>query len=175
MMNGRKAGVFSVALRLTLILICLATSSGYVGAGYAADAPIPLLKKGQPVDWWFVFKLNSKQFPECGGSTERVCLFGGDVQEYRFYSQQFVYASSADPALRQGSGCAGDSVNDPVGASFDQVYNGSYFYVIWNDQFYDDPEIEGCTTSCSSPWGHSKGMLSWNDAGEGFVLQVTTP
>src|SRR5947199_2640123 len=29
--------------------------------------------------------------------------------------------------------------------------------------------------SCSSPWGHSKGVLAWNDAGEGFVMQVSTP
>ena len=28
------------------------------------------------------------------------------------------------------------------GAAFDQPYNGSLFYVIWNDRFYDDPPIE---------------------------------
>src|SRR5207253_6991089 len=31
------------------------------------------------------------------------------------------------------------------------------------------------TKECGGPWGHSKGTLAWNDAGEGFVLQVTTP
>ena len=97
------------------------------------------------------------------------------MQKYNAFGQQFVYASSADHALQQGSGCAGDSVNDPLGATFDQVYNGDYFYVIWNDQFYDDPEIEGCTKECGVPWGHSKGMLAWNGDGEGFALQVTTP
>src|SRR5204863_8132467 len=64
---------------------------------------------------------------------------------------------------------------DPVGATFDGVYNDGFFYVIWNDQFYGDPAIAGCTNSCSSPWGHSKGMLAWNDAGDGFVMQVSTP
>jgi len=71
--------------------------------------------------------------------------------------------------------CVGDTTKDPLGATFGQVYNGSFFYVIWNDQFYDDPEIDGCSKSCSAPWGHSKGMLAWNESGEGLVLQVSTP
>src|SRR5437899_546157 len=29
--------------------------------------------------------------------------------------------------------------------------------------------------SANAPWGHSKGLLAWNDAGEGFVMQVSTP
>jgi hypothetical protein len=64
---------------------------------------------------------------------------------------------------------------DPLGATFANVYNGSFYYVVWNDQFYDDPEIPGCGDSCPSPWGHSKGMVAWNDAGEGLALQVSTP
>ena len=47
--------------------------------------------------------------------------------------------------------------------------------VVWNDQFYGAPKIRLCGQSCSAPWGHSKGTLVWNDAGEGLVLQVTTP
>merc|ERR1712232_1282449 len=30
-------------------------------------------------------------------------------------------------------------------------------------------------TSCSAPWGHSKGALAWDSEGNGFVIQVTTP
>ena len=97
------------------------------------------------------------------------------MQNYRNFSQQFVYASSESPTLQQGNGCAGDTMNDPVGATFDEVYNGSFHYVVWNDQFYDDPDIKGCSESCGAPWGHSKGMVAWNDAGEGLVMQVTTP
>ena len=67
------------------------------------------------------------------------------------------------------------TASDPIGATFGQVYDGSYYYVVWNDQFYDDPKIKGCTKECSSPWGHSKGMVAWNAAGEGLVLQVSTP
>ena len=138
-------------------------------------APAPLLKKGHPVDWWFVFKFNAATFPGCGGP-ERACLFGGTVQDYGSkYSQQYVYSSSENPKLQKGSGCAGDTLDDPIGATFNQVYNNSYYYVLWNDQFYDDPHIKGCSKSCGSPWGHSKGMLAWNDAGEGFVMQVSTP
>ncbi len=141
------------------------------------SAPAPLLEKGHPVDWWFVFKLNAAVFDGCGDDAQRDCLFGGEVQNYKGkYSQQFVYSSSEDPSPQQGSGCVGDTLKDPVGATFDQVYNNSsYYYVVWNDQFYGDPQIKGCTKSCSSPWGHSKGMLAWNESGEGFVMQVSTP
>jgi hypothetical protein len=165
-----------LALSLAVAFAGLTLSSGpYTGLGHAADAPTPLLEQGKSVDWWFMFKFNSQAFPECGGTAKRVCAFGGEVQDYKKYSQQFVYASKDSPALQQGSGCAGDSVRDPLGATFGQVYNGAFFYLIWNDQFYDDPEIEGCTKSCGSPWGHSKGMLAWDDTGAGLVLQVTTP
>lgn len=140
-----------------------------------SSAPLPLLSKGHPVDWWFVFKFNSASFPKCSSASVRSCPFGGQVQDYSKFSQQFVFASSENHALQQGNDCLGDSTEDPVGATFDEVYNNSVHFVIWNDQFYDDPHIQGCTKSCSTPWGHSKGMLAWNDAGEGLVLQVTTP
>ncbi len=139
-----------------------------------STAPQPLLRVGQPVNWWFVFKFNAASFPACGGA-QRQCLFGGDVQNYHSFGQQFVVASSASPSLVQGGGCAGDTTGDPIGATFDQIYNGAYFYVVWNDQFYDDPDVAGCGQSCSAPWGHSKGLLAWNEQGEGLVLQVTTP
>ncbi len=144
--------------------------------GQQSVPPVPLLAKGRPVDWWFVFKFNAASFPGCAESERRGCLFGGTVQDYGGkYSQQFVYASSMEPSLQKGSGCVGATLTDPVGATVDQVYNNAFYYVIWNDQFYGDPLIKGCTKSCSSPWGHSKGMLVWNDAGEGFVMQVSTP
>lgn len=138
--------------------------------------PAPLLEKGHSVDWWFVFKFNAAAFPGCGGDAQRACIFGGDVQEYQGkFSQQFVYASSENPELQQGSGCVGDTLKDPVGSTFDEVYNNSFYYVIWNDQFYGDPSIKGCGNNCSAPWGHSKGLVAWNDSGEGFVMQVSTP
>jgi hypothetical protein len=146
---------------------------------YAAnpdDPPVPLLEKGHPVDWWFIFKLNSKTFPGCSGGASRACPFGGTVQNYSApFGQQFVYASNENKSLQQGSDCVGDTTVEPLGATFDEVYNASFHYLIWNDQFYDDPKITGCTQSCGSPWGHSKGMLAWNDSGEGLVLQVSTP
>jgi hypothetical protein len=160
--------------RLAIVVLCLALSPTYPNTAQAADAPVPMLKRGQPVDWWFVFKLNSAHFPGCGPIT-RACIFGGDVQDYAHFGQQFVYASSDNHVLQKGEGCAGDTVKDPLGTTFDEVYHGDYNYLIWNDQFYDDPKIDGCTESCSGPWGHSKGMLAWNDEGEGYVLQVTTP
>ena len=162
------SGTLRRALFVLLGLFLLVSFQGSA-ASAGSSAPVPLLKQGQPVDWWFMFKLNSGVFPGCSGGATRVCLFGGTVQDYKF-GQQFVYASSNDHALQQGSGCAGDSVNDPLGATFDEVYNGHFHYLLWNDQFYDNPKVTGGST-----WGHSKGMLAWNDAGEGMVLQVTTP
>jgi len=140
----------------------------------SSNTPAPLLAAGHPVDWWFVFKLNSQAFPECDG-TARQCPFGGTVQSYTLgFGQQFVFASSEDPKLQKGGGCVGDATTDPVGATFDEVYNGTLRYVIWNDQFKGDPAITVCT-SCGAPWGHSKGILAWNDVGDGFVMQVSTP
>ena len=147
------------------------------GVAAQSPAPIPLVSIGQPVDWWFAFKLNAKTFPGCGPEIERSCPFGGKVQPYKQYGEQFLYASSTRPTLKKGSGCAGETTVDPVGATFDQIYNGTYNYLVWNDQFYGDPTVKACGKSgnCNSPWGHSKGMLAWNDSGEGVVLQVSTP
>jgi hypothetical protein len=171
--------IFRWAIAFTFISLALsstATLSTADGIQTATTtAPSPLLENGHPVDWWFVFKLNSAAFPGCGSGVTRQCIFGGDVQNYKAFGQRFVYASSENPSLQKGSGCTGDTVNDPVGATFDEVYNNNFYYLIWNDQFYDDPAIHGCTKECGAPWGHSKGMLAWNDAGEGFVMQVTTP
>ena len=142
----------------------------------ACTVPYPLLAKGHPVDWFFVFKLNTKTFPACGGGAV-ACPFGGTVQSYKEGSgQQFAYASSESSTLADGgSVCLGTSTGDPVGATFDEVYNGSFHYLIWNDQPYGDPAL-GCSgDGCSAPWGHSKGMLAWNDEGVGFVMQVSTP
>ena len=142
----------------------------------ATSTPTPLTQAGQPAAWWFVFKFNAKSFPACGSSTvTRSCPFGGTAQPYTQFSQQYVYASDTSPTLQKGSGCVGDTQSDPLGATFDEIYNQPFHYVVWNDQFYDAPKIQGCTGSCSAPWGHSKGTLVWNDAGEGLVLQVTTP
>jgi hypothetical protein len=145
----------------------------------ASEAPVPLLSKsGGAVDWWFAFKFNSQNtFAGCGaGAGTRTCVFGGTVQAKDKFGQQFAVASSRDNALSDGKGCVGTSTNDPVGATFDQVYNGNFNYVIWNDQFYGDPGLSTCkSSSCGAPWGHSKGLLAWNDAGVGFVMQVSTP
>ena len=176
-----KSRMNILQLAIVLFWVGVALSACPDGAVYAqrpgsSAAPAPLLEPGHSVDWWFVFKFNSKSFPGCGGGSneERACPFGGNVQQYTF-GQQFVYASSETQKLQKGGGCVGGTTKDPLGATFEEVYNGSFYYVIWNDQFYDDPAITGCTKQCGSPWGHSKGMLGWNDAGEGFALQVTTP
>jgi hypothetical protein len=140
------------------------------------SVPLPLLAPGHPVDWWFVFKLNATAFPKCG-TLPNTCPFGGTAQTYRF-GQQFAYASSEAPGLvTGGQQCMGTSTGDPVGATYDEVFNGGFHYLIWNDQFHDlNPAVQGCDTGdCGAPWGHSKGMVAWNDAGEGFVMQVSTP
>jgi hypothetical protein len=159
-------------------MVIVVFMGGLTGVAVAqpVPAPVPLLDQARPVAWWFVFKFNTAAFPGCGPDAVRACPFGGTVQEYEGrFSQQFVYASSANPSLTKGGGCVGTTSTDPVGATFGQVYNGMYYYVIWNDQFYDDPPIAGCDKECGEPWGHAKGMVAWNEAGEGVVMQVSTP
>ena len=127
--------------------------------------------KDTPVDWMFAFKFNTKSFPpDCTLPT--VGIFGGKLQEYRSgHSQEYVFATSASPSLTRGTGCLGATDNDPLGATFGQIYNNpGYFYVLWNDQFYGNP-----VANFNSPWGHSKGMMAWNANGDGMVLQVSTP
>jgi hypothetical protein len=178
-LGGHVLRGYRLPVLLAVVVCCLAGAAIFEGAlseqAIAAnDVPTPLLSPGNPVDWWFVFKFNTKTFPGCGDNAERQCPFGGELQPYDF-SQQFVYASSANKNLQKGEGCAGATNIDPLGATFGSVYNNDYYFVIWNDQFYGDPAIQGCGDSCSAPWGHSKGMLAWNEGGEGLVLQVTTP
>ena len=156
-----------IALAVVLVTAC--------APGNAADPPSPLVKSGQGVGWWFVFKLNAASFPGCGGTAARSCPFGGTMQAYSAFGQQYLYASSANESLQKGSDCAGDTVADPIGATFNEIYNGNLHYLIWNDQFYDDPAIKDCDKECGSPWGHSKGVLAWDDTGNGLVMQVSTP
>jgi hypothetical protein len=170
-----RLALHQFAIFLSLLAVLLIWPHRVERAAGPTGVPAPLLSKGHPVDWWFVFKFNSAVFPGCSGGATRSCLFGGQVQQYRSWSQQFVYASSDNHSLQQGSGCSGDATTDPIGATFDEVYNGSLYFVVWNDQFYDDPAISGCTASCSAPWGHSKGLIAWDNSGQGFVMQVTTP
>jgi hypothetical protein len=178
---GKAAKYFGILVAVVLITACSGGGGGSSGNGHGLgnvelSAPAPLLTKVQPVDWWFVFKFNGAAFPGCAAPAEPSCLFGGTVKNYSSgWSQQFVYASSENPTLQQGSGCLGDTTADPVGATFDQVYNGLLYYVVWNDQFYSDPNVHGCGDACSAPWGHSKGMIAWDDDGDGFVMQVSTP
>jgi hypothetical protein len=179
MKKTKSSPQFHVFFRFAIVLVGFGIVSvcpcHIAQAADPTDVPAPLLKKGHPVDWWFVFKFNSSVFPGCSGGATRMCQFGGAVQNYKAFGQQFVYASSENGSLQMGSDCAGDTTAEPIGATFEQVYDSSVHYVVWNDQFYDDPKIKGCTKECGDPWGHSKGTLVWNDAGEGFVLQVTTP
>jgi hypothetical protein len=158
------------------------------GAGWAAQpsdpaaAAVPTpLEQAAPADWIFIFKLNSRSFPTSATTTPRPCPFGGTAQPYTSFSQQYAYATSETPVLKSGPGLIGTSLDDPLGATFAKIWNGNYNYVVWNDQFYQNPVLpcaKGSTKNndqCGSPWGHSKGVLAWNDAGDGIVLQVTTP
>lgn len=144
-------------------------------SGAACEAPYPMVSKGHPVNWWFVFKLNVAKFPGCGGGTVS-CPFGGDPEDYK-PGLQYAFASSANPELAPGShDCLGEKGDDPLAATFEEVYRGPYHFVVWNDQFYGDPESASCGgDGCGAPWGHSKGLLAWNDQGNGLVMQVSTP
>lgn len=165
--NGQSA---YVSKRWTDVATCDAVPATTVASG----TPQPLLAADRPVEWWFVFKLNAARFPGCEGIEHRTCPFGGTPRTYAI-GQQFVFASSEDRQLQKGSGCVGTTLKDPVGATFEEAYTGNFHFVVWNDEFKGDPRVSGCGADCASPWGHSKGMVVWDDGGAGFVLQVTTP
>jgi hypothetical protein len=141
------------------------------------SAPVPMLAANKPVDWWFAYKFDASSFPTSATDPGRACPFTGSPRHDAF-SQKYAVASSASPTLSDGPGLIGASTADPLGATFSEIYNGQYYFVVWNDQFYGDPPRTGpaCdATECGSPWGHSKGILAWDQAGNGLLLQVTTP
>lgn len=142
--------------------------------------PTPMVGPNEPVDWMFAYKFNAGSFPgyldadfkHQEGKAGLPGRFDGTTKEYKGgMSQNYVYASSKDATMKRGNGALGNSEVDPLSVTFAQVYNTEgYNYVLWNDQFYDNPmRTEG------GPFGHSKGMAAWNEEGEGFVLQVSTP
>ena len=144
----------------------------FLGVPVPTPAPSPMSDNNTRVNWMFAYKFNAAKFPSDTTSLPHVGIFGGTKQDYKGHSSQdYVFATSASPTLTKGIGLLGATINDPLGATFGQIYNNkNYFYVLWNDQFYDNP-----IPLHSAPWGHSKGMLAWNDQGEGMVLQVSTP
>lgn len=156
------------ALAAAVLLCCTVVAS----PALAAAAPSPMVDQTHRAEWVFAFKLNAGTFPTTGRLTS--CLFGGSPKAY-LSSQRYVIADSGSPALRDGPGLVGTSTADPVGATFAKIYASGLNFVIWNDQFYRHPPIAGCAESCSSPWGHSKGMVAWDSQGRGVVMQVTTP
>jgi hypothetical protein len=141
-------------------------------------APVPIAD-GKPVKWWFAYKFSAQSYPGNPADPHRDCAFGGTLRrDGTNFSQRYVYATSANAALRDGPGLIGTSDADPLGATFGQIYNGHYYYVVWNDQFYGDPARSGpeCDgQQCGKPWGHSKGVLAWDQNGNGVIVQVTTP
>ena len=165
--NEELRGTAFLARRLapSLMMILCITSL----AAQPAKGPTPLLKSGQPVNWWFVFKLNAKSFPECGGAI-RACPFGGTVQAYNAFSQQFAYASSDNATLATGRRLYRRFDRRSAGRHLRPGVQRQFLVCAWNDQFYGDP-----IGTKSAPAGHSKGMLAWNKDGNGVVLQVATP
>lgn len=68
-----------------------------------ADAPVPLIKQDTAVDWWFVFKLNTKHFPGCAANEElQSCRFGGEVQPYSGGEQYCHFQKTTARKLRSG-------------------------------------------------------------------------
>jgi hypothetical protein len=153
------------------------------GTTAVAAAPSPLAD-GDQADWLFVFKLNAKRFPTPEPDATRPCPFGAGTPHPGPVGLAYAYATNKHAQLRAGTGLAGTGSNDPLGATFGQIWNGNYYYVVWNDQFYQHPLLDCAKAKsrgvknkdgCDQPWGHSKGILAWNDDGAGLIIQVTTP
>jgi hypothetical protein len=172
----RKSIVFVQICQIAAagLLLCAGLAEAQPAAG-----PVPLILPGHPVQWWAAFKFNARASATPVNDPRRTCPFGGEPLNYKKmkkgdFSQEFVVASSDDPALKEGTSLIGTG-NDPIGATFAEVYTGDLSYVVWNDQFYKDPPVPGCDDACDKPWAHSKGFLAWDDSGAGMVVQVSTP
>src|SRR5690349_3993701 len=123
------------ALMIVSLLMAAGASRAEVG---------PRLGKDKASDWIFVYKFNTKAFPHCADNVDRACPFGGRPLSYKSgWGQQYVYATKEQSSLQEGSACLGDTDADPVGATFEQIYDGALNFVVWNDQFYLDPKITG--------------------------------
>ena len=115
------------------------------------------------------------------------------TEGYWYYGWNLDYylATSQNPSLQFQKGCLGSS-QGPLEKLFSKIYNGNNYYVIWNDQFKGDPDTSPLNTpenmahtneetacpnggDCLAPWGHSKGVITWDKDGNGRMLQVTTP
>jgi len=78
--------------------LCLLVTS----LAYGQSMPSPLLAM---VSRRLVVRLQvqCESFPACGGTAQRACLFGGTVQKYKNFGQQFAFASTGrHPETRCG-------------------------------------------------------------------------
>lgn len=159
-----------IAIALIALQVTLPATSAASQPLPANSAPVPLLDATHAADWVFVYKFNASSFP-----TEKApaCIFGGTPDDGKS-SQAFAVASAGATTLVEGTGLIGTSVDDPLGATFSEIYTGGYNFIAWNDQFYGDPRLK-CGVNCTGRWGHSKGILAWDKEGNGLILQVTTP
>jgi len=148
---------------------------------FSAEKLSPRLNSKTPVDWMFAFKFNAHSMPGDVEDLKPTGIFDAPGitrppydDKSSLFSRHYLVASSKSPALKIGGGkdIIGASEDDPLGATFAQVYLSCTppSFILWNDQFYGEP-----ISSRGAPWGHSKGMLAWDNDGNGFVLQTSTP
>lgn len=171
---GLSVHVTTTRLILSLCLACFG-----IGVSGAADAqpstpqavPQPRIDRTHTSDWIFAYKFNGADFPT---NPVAQCRFGGTPQTDKG-SQHYAATWSGVGTLVDQPGLIGSELSDPLGATFDEIYNGNLFFVAWNDQFDTHPSLPSCKDECPGPWGHSKGILAWDRNGSGLLLQVTTP
>lgn len=131
------------------------TISAAAAAAPPTREPPLALADGKPVQWWFAYKFSAQSYPGNANDPNRDCPFGGHLRrDGANFSQRYAYATSTNPTLRDGTGLIGTGVGDPLGATFSRIYNGRYYFVVWNDQFYGDParDSPNCDDQqCGSP------------------------
>jgi len=168
--TARGRSRFSLKILAAAGLFCGLCTPAALGAQPVPAGPAPLLGNGQSADWIFVYKFNAASFPTTHPDT---CRFGGTPGAGKA-SLAFAMAYAGAPTLAAGTGLVGTTIADPVGATFNEVYSSGLNFIVWNDQFYGDPKLK-CGKNCTGRWGHSKGILAWDNAGNGLILQVSTP
>jgi hypothetical protein len=113
----RKSVLFAMVRPIAVAGSLLCTS---LAQAQPASGPTPLISPTHPVEWWAAFKFNVKTSPTKADDPRHSCRFGGEPKDYKKqggFSQGFVFASSDDPALAEGTSLIGTG-DDPLGATF---------------------------------------------------------
>nr|AIG56182.1 secreted protein [Achlya hypogyna] len=141
---------------------------------------------GRPVAWWFVLKLPAQVRSATGTFMPTPCdcappACASPEEPLRAHGLCYLYADANNPVLRHfrdvGYDCLGQGGRDPVSQTLRQKQTATH-WGYFNDQLNGLAFMQQKSLVCggsSSFNAHSKGMVAFEAATGGFVLQTSTP